>query len=338
MDEEPLAYPLFHQAVLAVHRATSLNLGTSSVVVLTGAVVLSGVILFLVLREQLSGLYSWPIIAMATTTLFFMAAVDPPSFCPSRYLCYGSPNSVHNPTILIAKPFALLSLILFHHLVTRQEGPSLPLAAVTTLVLVIGAFAKPSFGLALILSAPLFLWLNRRGLNGRRELGLAFAPLIGLVAVIALQYVLTYEAGAASDDDAGIVLDILGVAGLYSPNPILSMVLLSAFPIATLLSHPVLWRDRLVSLTLMTFLVAVAQYWMLAEQGSRYAHGNFGWGVESVLPLLFALCLGDLLRRLRVAKSPLQRVISFLLVAIFLAHLVSGALYTIQLLTTDSFA
>jgi hypothetical protein len=38
------------------------------------------------------------------------------------------------------------------------------------------------------------------------------------------------------------------------------------------------------------------------------------------------------------AMSPLQRVIASLLVAVFLVHLVSGALYTIPLSTTDSVA
>lgn len=334
---EPLVYPLFHYSVLAIHTLTSLNLAQSAVLILTTTVVLSGLILFRVLHGKIGQIYPWPVVVLVICALFSTAAVYLPMFCEKIYLCYGSQNSIHNPTTIFSKPFAYLAVILFCQMVIGARQQRLRTSLVTTVMLVLGAFAKPNFALAFIFSAPIFLWWNRSELNDRRDQVIAAMPVIVLAVVLAVQYALSYQFGRSAQDDNHIVFDFLGVARLYSPNPLIAMILLTAFPIATVASYPSMLRDRLFGLTLLTLLVAVAQYWVLAEQGSRYRDGNFGWGLEVVLPLLFALCAAEVMARLRQASSPADRIKAALLLMLFSAHLVSGMLYLKQVLTTSSF-
>jgi hypothetical protein len=293
-----------------------------------------------ILKEQLKKPLSWPLIGLPICALMSISAIYLPGFSEQFYLSTGSPNTIHNPTLIFSKPFAFISIYLFCRLSFAKKESINLLAMASSFFIILGALAKPNFGLAFLFSGPLFLILRRDIFRRDIQNIMAFSsPLVSLVLVLAMQYYWQYFSGSVSDAsiEDGIIVDFWGVARLFSPNPFVSLLLLAAFPFMTVIFYPSSLKDSLFLLTFLTFLVSVAQYWILAESGPRYPHGNFGWALEVVAPMLFVICMAEVINRFQSIKTKADLFKIWMMALIFAAHLISGLLYFKQLLTTDSY-
>jgi hypothetical protein len=336
----PTSYPLFPFSALVISKFFRSDLVSSAIVVLMFSVILSAIILGVVLKKKLKGQFSWPLIGLLICSLMSVSAIYLPGFSKQFYLSTGSPNTIHNPTLIFSKPFAFISIYLFCRLSCAKKESINILAMASSFFIILGALAKPNFGLAFLFSGPLFLILRRDifRCDIQNIMALAF-PLISLVLVLGIQYYWQYfsrsVSGASIED--GIIVDFWGVARLFSPNPFVSLLLLAAFPFMTVIFYPSILKDSLFALTLLTFLVSVAQFWVFAESGSRYPHGNFGWALEVVVPMLFVICMAEVINRFQCIKTKADLFKIWVMAFIFAAHLVSGLLYFKQLMTTDSY-
>jgi NhaP-type Na+/H+ or K+/H+ antiporter len=113
-----------------------------------------------------------------------------------------------------------------------------------------------------------------------------------------------------------------------------SVIQLIAFPLLAIVLSPFIWRHPVVQTAVLAFVIAVVQYFVFIEPANVSAN-NFAWGMRIFVPLLYAAGLGILLRAMRTAQPPSLRL--HVLGLVLTAHLLSGVLYLLQLLTTASY-
>jgi hypothetical protein len=82
-------------------------------------------------------------------------------------------------------------------------------------------------------------------------------------------------------------------------------------------------KDRALNLAALTFGFGVAQMYLLAETGDRANHGNFWWGAQITLFVLFIVSTTFLLQRASERRD--WRV--WLCSVVFALHLMSGLVY-----------
>lgn len=239
------------------------------------------------------------------------------------YLGFVGINSYHNPTINALKPFALLLLPFASATLAPAAPASAARLAAAAVAAVLSTLAKPSYAICLLpaLGALMLIWTWRgRPVDWR----LGTAVIAPMIAILAVQYLLTYGGG-----EGGVAVAPLAVLRLWGATDLPLKFLLSIlFPLAVALLFP---RQVLASAALLvswaTFACGAAFTYLLAESGERLAHGNFGWSGEIAL---FVLFVASTLLVLRIATRPAGRGVRPRLALCGLAfavHLVSGVLW-----------
>jgi hypothetical protein len=226
------------------------------------------------------------------------------------YLGYVVTNVYHNPTITMAKPLALLLfgvlLLAFREPIRWSEdsyfaryfGADLPQRRVyrfffvvcVALLSVLSALAKPSFTLCL-LPAVLILILVYIAQRKSFDWTLVFAGIVlPSIAVLVWQYSVTYSQGSTLTSSSVIFAPFL-VIGQYvdTMNELLIRFFMSvAFPaVVTLVYFKNALADRYLRLGWLLFSIGAFYTYFLAETGDRLIHGNFVWGAQLTLYILF---------------------------------------------------
>lgn len=261
-------------------------------------------------------------------TLHVIAAVYLPAINPMIYRGQGSVTIFHNATTIVAKPVTWLALGVALLLLQPHIRRPMLWAGVAVLCMVAATLAKPNGPLAIVPALWALVacsWLAGRRLP--RTVWLLVLPTLAAVCVLALQS--TVRSNGGSDFAVGW----LRAALLSSPHPFVSLLQLCAFPLLTLLLAPPLWRDRRVLVVVFATLIAMLQYLVFFEPAQITAN-NFAWGLRIVIPLWHALALGWLLR---CYSRPRVTVQTHVLAAVYGLHLMSGALYLVQLLVSNSY-
>ena len=148
-----------------------------------------------------------------------------------------------------------------------------------------------------------------------------------------MQFFSAFYSGT-NEESAGVVFAPFKVAGMYTNNIAFSTFLVIAFPLLTALCSIARrtfdWTDAFAWIML---LVGMAEKFLLAEGGSRMAHGNFNWGYILAVYLLWFVSIRDYAawrcsfsdgRGVRRALSIFFFVFCGLLL---IAHLISGIYY-----------
>lgn len=328
---------LFHNTLAAFSTLTGVNVRDAAAIILLFYVVIAGALLYLVMAYYLKGVVATQWIVLLTLSLMVIAGIHVPQLHQFIYFGIGSPNVLHNPTTIAVKPFAFavaLSMICASgDRTARQFFACVVLASVGVML---SAYAKPNFALALIGATPLFLgYLYWKHPMPPGKLYWLALPMVFALIVLAVQFMFKFV--TPDSTGGGIAFGWITVAGTRGLHPLLGILLLTAFPLVVLFLIPRILRDRFFVFSLMLFLVAALQYLFLHETGTRMYHGNFGWGRQIVVPLLFATALGYTLRQFATDRSMFPFWKRILLVAIYLLHLVSGFQYFLQLSMESSY-
>lgn len=241
------------------------------------------------------------------------------------YHGYISFNAFQNPTTLLVKPLSLLiflfCLAALNGLVTFHVRTALLGVALTLL----GIWAKPNYLLCLLPSLLIILsyrLLRRTPANGRLLILAVFVPAVGSLLI---QYALTFQAG---DSASGITISPFTSLNNYEPSTVLLLLVkLPAsilFPAAVYAAY---FRQARTSLALnlswLTFGFGLAQFYLLAETGERALHGNWWWGAQIALWILFIMSAAFLTAQVPSRK----RLICWI---IFAAHVFCGIVYLIM--------
>lgn len=253
-----------------------------------------------------------------TAMLMIVTPIYVPFFNRSLYLGQINPTVYHNPTILAVKPFAYLSVLCYAKWFRTKSANRY--FALAVLAILISIVMKPNFFLVFAPAAAIYLLLHGRRFEQWWKTGVIF---VLAVVVLAVQYVITYD---QPDTTSHIGLTHpFRLWAIQSPNPLISILISVSFPLLILVFR---WRHAVHNDYLMLSWLAlcggIVEYAMLAEKGQRFVHGNLGWGMDSVIPLVFLFSVVEWARWIRSERDQGARWHLHLTGTALALHVVSG--------------
>jgi hypothetical protein len=235
------------------------------------------------------------------------------------YLGYIGITTYHSPTVILLKPFALIQFILaykcFDNLMPLKNNQILGAGIIS----LIAAYIKPSLAICILPALGFFAAyrvIQKRYVN---FLGLFFGFAVPSVLLLIWQFLVTYYANEAG----GVMFLPLGVMSTYSNNLILKLILSILFPLLVLIVYfkQAKIDDRLILGWLLLGFGLFFTYFF-AESGPRIMDGNFGWGGEIALSLLFVI---STLFYLEMPKK--QAWVNVVVQTSWILHVVFGVVY-----------
>lgn len=261
-----------------------------------------------------------------------------------QYLGYIGINVLHNPTILLLKPFALL---LFTFATTRiVEAAAINRSRLTVCIMVTIACAltKPSYIIVLLPTLAIAICVPAIRKSLANPIFILCGILIPGALILAWQYWITYSAQQMSGVYAGkssIIFAPLVVMSYFSSWLLIKFLLSIAFPLAVVAGHfrQVLADGRLCFAWL-AFVIGSAYTYFLAESGPRMLQGNFTWSGQIALFILFVTSLEFLYEQQRhnVRNNRSHKFVFTLCSTFFVLHILSGvAFYAAEFIANERY-
>lgn len=330
MPEHIKAHPIWQISIVFLHVVFHLSLENAAVILQVSLqLFLAGALFFLALRvlEDPSALLliSLPILLMLVSQIMLFAGED-----NLYYLGYLGINIYHNPTINMLKPFAVILFIYSTALVKGDQLSNwhIPLAAS---IVILSTLIKPNLIICL-LPAVGFLLLLRLVRNEKVNWWFA---VIGLAAPAALvlgwQFSVTYQAG-----QSGLTLAPFQVMQAFSDHLLLKFILSIWFP---LLASGVYLKETIrntpLQIAWLSFFFGAGYTYLLAEEGARMLHANWGWSGDISLFILFAAAVFFFFNQYRIDKRNFRWW--GILVVGLLPHLAAGIIYYFYVMNSGTF-
>lgn len=285
-----LLHPFFHYCIYYFSQLFAIELNFAAIIVLSLFMAFIGLIQYQLLYLFLRDDFSKEVILLATFLLMTVTAIYLPFFNKNIYLGQWSPNVWHNPTTIMVKPFAFLSLIFIVNCFKNKQNNTIYFYLATMVLMFISTFAKPNFVIAFI--PALFIFIFVYYTKEWDKYLKVFLITLPTLAVLIYQY---SQLGSGTNVDP-IIIDFLGVWNLRSPNPLISFFLLTAFPISIIVFYRKAFVNRYLTLSWIVFGIALLQFMVFAQDGPHYKAGNFGWGLMITIPLVFLFSLVEYLK------------------------------------------
>lgn len=249
------------------------------------------------------------------------------------YFGYIPANMQHSPTQIALKPWALLvSVFAWMACFPSADSRRSPAMLVgVVLVTALMTLTKPSYALPLL---PLLLLIVTWRLLRRQPLDwpLLIALLAPLLAILAGQYLLTYQTSTAG---TGLGIGFFTVPRLFAPLAewLWKFPLSVAFPLAlTLVEWRSARRDPYLGMSWLIFGAGAFLTFFVYERGARLTDGNFLWSGQITIFILFAAALRFALSHygpdvLRTLRPPGWR--AWIVLLLLLLHVVSGVFFLV---------
>jgi len=338
-----IAHPLWHYIVKFISSIFHISLQLSAI----SFTALLVVILFIIinnilefsLENQLNSLSSTTkryLILFITFSLLISSAIYMPFFNKNLYLGQSACGIWHNVTLLMVKPFAFLSIFFTIRFI---QAANIKFFIVALLSTIISIFAKPSFIIiylpALYVFVFYFIYQSKRTIlqnllqikNVLYKHIFYYLILVTFFSILILiiQFLIIY--GGGNPVESKIIFDFLGVWSLYTPNIIISLVLIIAFPILVLILMPHKKSDFYI-FSLIMFIISLIIYSLFAESGLRYSDGNFAWSMHIAYHILFLFSTIEFIKGYDLLVSWEKHLLSIVLSL----HILSGLYYFVQIL------
>lgn len=285
---------------------------------------LACIMAFVVSRMVIGEEQRWLSVA-SMVVIVFVTAIYVPWYNPEIYMGQGSPTVWHNPTYAAVKPFALMSCAVLYVMIRDRRADLSRCIAYGALTLVC-LVMKPSFFQVQAPAVFLYLLIDlilNRDVRFVRNIALSFIP--GILYMLIPLWTMLFSSSGGGE---GVAVGLFVVYGLTSPNRLISILLLLAFPLyATIvLRRDIFTKSSPYLFLLIMLVVGFLEYSLLYEPGERLTHGNFSWGYYLSIFLYWAFMLPLFVKRAFVDKS-LARWVVVLGCILVLAHFASGLLY-----------
>jgi len=331
-----LVHPALQVILIGIHFLTLRNLGlyASLMILQTLAQVLTAIILYLWFGNRKEKHWNW-LRAFCAGSLTLVAPIMLLVLKDGLfYFGYIGLASYHNPTIHLLRPVALLSFILALR-IFNPSGPSKGEIALAASLMILSALIKPSYALCILpalLSLALIQFLRKRPL---RISYLVLGYLLPALVILLAQWALSYWLMAG--EQTSIIIMPLQVERAFSDFLGWKFLFSIAFPLtATLFIWKAARRRIDIQLAWLSFFFGAAQLYLLAESGERLYHGNFRWGAQITLFLLFSVAARFVARSLYARKAlPIHK--AMLLQATYAAHLLAGIAYYLRALISPDY-
>ncbi|MEG0751905.1 MAG: hypothetical protein RR998_02220 [Oscillospiraceae bacterium] len=246
------------------------------------------------------------------------------------YLGVFTPNPWHNPTYIVARPFAIICFFEFSELFDlHDESFTFPRLALFSSSLLLATFAKPSFAIVFLPVAGIMMLVKLFSKSWRRILlfGIAYIPTF---ALLAWQYLLIYVQDTKLSGEGGLEFTLGGGWEIFSPCIPLSIVLAGAFGLVVLAFNIKHFRTAptVYQLGVYIYLCSLAEVYFLYENNYRKAHADLFWGYMYGLFFLLLASVSLLLKQ-RGEHPKFERA-SWI---VFALHILCGIGYFAWLLT-----
>jgi hypothetical protein len=317
---------MYETIILGLRVVLPISYADAGWITATGFYLLTALVLYGFIRSA-SGGNGWRVWLIAAFFALALLVVTPITLLTFRqhtlYFGYVGINVVHNPTMVLLKPFALLLFSFTVAFLTRRVPLTARTVALAYLLIALSLFAKPNFVLILL---PALLVLAAYRFYRRDSLRPMILTLIlPMTALLALQYVATYLLIAS--DGSQITFAPLATLYIYDHSRfslLIKFALSITFPVAVYLLYArQAVRSLVLNLAWLAFAAGGGQMYLFAESGARLRDSNFWWSAQIGLFVLFVVSVLFLLERLRAQKD--GRI--WLCLLIFALHLASGIVY-----------
>jgi hypothetical protein len=323
-------------AAVALFSTSHFKLLASAILVLASATTAKFLITYYMCRRTLAvslePLTRHAELWVFTCTFMLLLAHSIPVTNPRgrMYIGYMPPNVWHNSTTIFLMPLALL---LFWYSYRYLMKPSLKLLALCTLFLLLNIAAKPSYAFVFVLLFPCFSLIRFR--FTRHFFGALSVVLLG-ITFIAIQYVLIYHINGVYAQGSRVIFRPLATWSMLTVHPPWPHVASLVFPALVAICYfAEIRRDLLYKYAAASFAVGYAISLLLAESGSRAAHGNFVWQAIIGNYLLFFVSAIFYLRR--TCSGMKLRIPDKLAGAAFALHFISGVGYLVKIFLTGTY-
>jgi hypothetical protein len=316
-----LFFPLSHFATLGEANELTTRVGVTLLLAAFIGLKSVGILLSAALLVRSWG-FAWLVTAFAMVSM----ALPSGSNWKDIYLGQLNANVWHNSTTIVASAFVIPAFTAFLFFL---KHPTRYAAISGAVFLALTTTFKPSFALV-FLPAVLFVGgITLLKLRASLKTWAAFSlMLLPTVAVISVQFVVTFANPSSAFPSKEPVLAPFEVWQRYSPN-IVASVVASLFCLAIVTIVLLIHRVEALALSLAwaSIALAVILYALIGERdklGAVVLDGNWTWSaVPAVLCGFFVACIG----LSRLAQSPLTRVWGVAGFVILAPHALVGLYY-----------
>ncbi|MBA4376266.1 MAG: hypothetical protein C0401_08865 [Anaerolinea sp.] len=243
------------------------------------------------------------------------------------YLGYIAMNVYHNPTVTLLKPLALL---LFWVSMDKLDKDANFLDYVFIVFLtILATMTKPNYILCFLPATGVLLfkaWISKQKINSRYLILGVYLPAL---AILVIQYLLRYlgspDEGIIFAPFQGMLHYDLTIAGLVA-----KFFLSIAFPLVMLvLNFKSLSRVPRFQAVWLAFLMSVILTYGFAETGDAANNGNFSWGSQVTLYILWVESFFFFLEQVKAAgfKTLLNKIRLLAPFGLAALHLASGVVW-----------
>ena len=330
VPKSSLSHPILQLALIGISWITRgvIDFQEGLVLLLTGSNVLLAISIYLWFGDHKKPGRDWARMFWAATLTFaapimILAAVD-----ERFYFGYIGLANYHNPTIQLLRPFAVVLFILSLRVFNHKKNPTW-LIVFAALLTIFTALIKPNLTTCLI---PALIVLSIIFVYKKEKMDWklwAFGFILPALMILLWQYRITYS--EAIDANKGIIFAPFVIDRNVSNYLLLKFFLSIFFPLVVLLIHnKFLKHENALKLSWLTFLAGTAQAYLFAEGGSDFKAGNFRWGAQIGLLLLF-IASARLIFQQHANWSMKERTINYLA---YLPHVAGGIVYFLYCLLT----
>lgn len=266
-----------------------------------------------------------------------------------RYVGYQSPSVWHNSTYTVMKFFAVLTLIYYIRIFYDYKKKWVWKDWILfTLFLTLSTATKTSFLLVFAPVAFLGLFYDLYRKVPVKRILLFASSIIPSIGIVLFQEVVLF----GEETGNGIAVDFGYNVYLRAEKPYFTMILSALFPVLVFLfnivpvvketvrnlKHKELPRHALFFLSWSMWAVGALQLLFLKETGGRELDGNFTWGYDLCLFLVFAVSIVYFMMNLRSRRFmkgnyPVRLIYASVLGAVLGYHMYCGFVFFIRLLT-----
>ena len=271
------AYPIWHMITFMVMKLLKANQYYAAAITQSFVNGIIYCIVYLIFLNKIKFLKR----TQAAIMSFILLVVGPltaPWFNENYYLGQWSPNTWHNPTNIMAKPFAIICFFMVVSIVHRyltKEKNTMITYILLAVILCLSALSKPSFLQGFIPGLGLYLVLFLLITKGKSfflsvKLILAFVP---SVVILFWQYI-----AELTETGSGARIAWLELLHYFTPNVLISFLLAFAFPIFVFIMNPISNIKKVeVQMVFCYEIAAWLESALLIQTGDRALHANFCW-------------------------------------------------------------
>lgn len=264
-------------------------------------------------------------------SLMFIHPIYVPFFNPNQYLGQGTPNVLHNPTIISSYAISLMCVYLFVKMLQKLKDKEKVIFIDylrSGIFLFLSVAAKPSF---IQIFAPavaavfVIMLIKTKG----KAFGFEIKYLISCVpaGIYCIAVFITSFVSADTSNGSGVAVGFFNVWRTNTMSIPISILLGFGFPIAYISVQRRNIQNKLpYYFSLICLLFGFLEYAFLYETGSRMYHGNLGWGFMNGMTLVFCFTAVDWIKPLFEKKKSM-----IIPLIVYILHLLCGFRYYIEI-------